>query len=621
MGTHLQNQVTLCRIAFEGMSPNYGGTMFIFDSQSQFFRHPQGGIKSNEIITFKIFVKRNINAPELLIEKRHDYDNVFYDKIKMQWISAEKSFDLYQVELSIKEYGNYYYSFIFNDEKSNDYELLIYDAGYSTPDWAKGGIIYHVFVDRFYRTKTIEKKDTIIRRWGETPHYLPDEKGEILNNDFFGGNLEGIKEKLPYIASLGISIIYLSPIFEAHSNHKYDTGDYHKIDPMFGNENSLKELINEADKNGIYVILDGVFSHTGDDSIYFNKYGRYNSTGAYESKDSPYYNWYTFNKWNDDYVSWWGIKTLPEINERDESYVNFVTGQNGVIDHWQKTGVMGWRLDVADELPDEFIDALRISVKKESKDALIIGEIWEFASNKYSYGKLRKYLLGKQLDSVTNYPLRHGIIEFVKNKDCNLLYETMNRIMETYPPETVDCLMNIIGTHDTERILTVLGNSIIPYSKEEMSKSKLSEKELKQGIKLLKIAVLLQMTLPGIPCIYYGDEAGLQGWKDPFNRRCYPWGNENKEIFDYYMLITKFRRKNKVLASGKYKCSVHDKEVFVFERFDYNEKLIVAVNLSQKEITLKFSENMIEYGKDRESNISNIEKENYIILTKKTTDI
>lgn len=588
--------------------------MYKFDSQSEFYRHPQGGIKSSKTITFKIFVKRSINAPELLIEKRYDYDSSFFNKIKMQWMYAERNYDLYQTELSIKECGHYYYSFVFNGEKSNDYELLIYDAAYSTPDWAKGGIIYHIFVDRFYRTKIIEKKGAVMRRWGETPHYLPDEKGEILNNDFFGGNLEGIKEKLPYIANLGVGIIYLSPIFEAYSNHKYDTGDYHKIDTMFGNENSLKELCREAEKHGICVILDGVFSHTGDDSIYFNKYGRYDSIGAYQSKDSPYFEWYTFKEWNNDYKSWWNIKTLPEINENNQSYIEFIMGKNGVLQHWQKAGVMGWRLDVADELPDEFIDALRTSVKKENKSPLIIGEVWEYASNKYSYGKLRKYLLGHQLDSVTNYPLRHGIIEFVKNKDCNLLYETLNRIMETYPPETVDCLMNIIGTHDTERILTVLGSSIIPYSKEEMSVSKLSEEELKQGVKLLKITVLLQMTLPGIPCIYYGDEAGLQGWKDPFNRRCYPWGNENTDILDYYMFITRFRRKSKVLASGKYKCLIHDKSVFVFQRFNDKEKIIIAVNLSNSEITLKLRETMTEYGKNKEGNIFSLEKENYLIL-------
>ncbi|MDD4089670.1 MAG: glycoside hydrolase family 13 protein [Tissierellia bacterium] len=587
--------------------------MFIFDSQSEFYRYPQGGIKSNEIITFKIMVNRSVRSPELLIEKRYDYDKAFHDKVKMDWISQEKNYDIYQVMLSIKEYGHYYYSFIFNEESSKDYELLIYDENYSTPNWAKGGIIYHIFVDRFFRYQIIKKKGAIIRNWGETPYYLPDKKGEILNNDFFGGNLDGIREKLSYIASLGVSIIYLSPIFEAYSNHKYDTGNYLKIDPMFGTENSLKKLIREAKKYGIYVILDGVFSHTGDDSIYFNKYGRYDSIGAYESKDSPYYGWYTFNNWNDDYVSWWGIKTLPEVNESNNSYVNFIAGKNGVVQYWQKVGVMGWRLDVADELPNEFIIALRNSIKS-NYDSLIIGEVWEDASNKYSYNKLKEYLCGKQLDSVTNYPLRNGIIEYVKNKDCTYLHHIMNKIMETYPPHTVNCLMNVLGTHDTKRILTILGSESVPSSRSEMAKSKLSYEELKQGSKLLKIAVLLQMTLPGIPCIYYGDEAGMEGWEDPFNRGCYPWGNENKDILDYYMFIARFRRQNNVLAAGKYKCLIHDKGVFVFERYDENEKIIIATNLSQKEITLKFKEDMIEYTNNIENNIFNIESEDYLIL-------
>ncbi|HHZ02504.1 MAG TPA: glycoside hydrolase family 13 protein [Tissierellia bacterium] len=589
--------------------------MYIFDPKSDFHRHPQGGIRSMSTITFRIFSKRNRPIPELLIEKREDYNKHLYKQVKMQWISLQKNYDLYQVQLLIEEYGHYYYSFIFGEEKSESYELLIYHENYSTPDWVKGGTIYHIFVDRFYRTKPLSKEGVLIRNWGETPHYLPNEKGEILNNDFFGGNLEGIKEKLPYIASLGVNIIYLSPIFEAYSNHKYDTGDYHKIDPMFGNEEILKELCEEAKKYGIYIILDGVFSHTGDNSIYFNKYGSYDSLGAYQSKDSPYYEWYTFNEWRDDYVCWWGIKTLPEVNENNESYVEFITGEKGVIQHWQKIGVMGWRLDVADELLDEFIKKLRSSIKKENKDTFIIGEVWEDASNKYAYGKLKGYLLGKQLDSVTNYPLRNGIIEYLKNKDCTLLYDTMSKIMETYPPPTVNCLMNILGTHDTERILTVLGSKSQPISKSEMAESRLTEEEIKEGIKLLKIATLLQFTLPGIPCIYYGDEVGLEGWIDPFNRRCYPWGRENKEILKHYLYLAKLRKEMKVLAEGKYRCLIHDKEIFVFERYNDKEKLIVAVNLLPRTITLKFKEKLKEWESNQKKNEFKLEKESYLVLS------
>ncbi|NLJ58722.1 MAG: glycoside hydrolase family 13 protein [Tissierellia bacterium] len=588
--------------------------MYIFDSRSDFYRYPQGGIKAKDEIRFKIFIKGNRPIPEILVEKRQDYYKHLHSKTKMQWISREKNYDLYEAQLSIKEYGHYYYSFIFGEEKSENYELLIYHENYLTPSWAKGGIIYHIFVDRFYRRKVIPKEGALIRNWGETPHYLPDEKGEILNNDFFGGNLEGIKEKLPYIASLGVSIIYLSPIFEAYSNHKYDTGDYHKIDPMFGEEDTLKELCHQAKKYGIYIILDGVFSHTGSNSIYFNKNASYHSLGAYQSKDSPYYEWYTFNKWNDNYVSWWGIETLPEINENNPSYIEFITGENGVIQHWQKLGVMGWRLDVADELPDEFLHTLRTSIKKEKEDRLIIGEVWEDAANKYSYNKLKGYLLGEQLDSVTNYPLRNGIIQYVKNKDCTLLYNTMNKIMETYPPYTINCLMNILGTHDTERILTVLGSKFLPSSKSQMAESKLSEEELKKGIKLLKIASLLQFTLPGIPCIYYGDEVGLEGWKDPFNRRCYPWGNENKEILNHYKFLAHLRRNN-IFREGEYKCLIHDRGIFVFERYKDTNRIVIAVNLSSEETTLKFEESIVDYMKNINSSEFIIDSNNFLILT------
>ncbi|MGB4437923.1 MAG: glycoside hydrolase family 13 protein [Sedimentibacter sp.] len=596
--------------------------MYIFDSQSEFFRFPQGGIKTNDKITLKIYIKRNcLCSPRLLIEKRHDYDKTIYKSISMEWIGAEKNYDLYKVDFSISEYGNYYYSFVFDENnKSMLYELLIYDKNYDTPDWIKGGIIYHIFVDRFYKTKILHKDGDIEIRadWGGIPHYLPDEAGEIKNNDFFGGNLEGIKEKLPYLLELGVTAIYLSPVFSAYSNHKYDTGDYFSVDPMFGSEIILSGLCTEAEKLGISVILDGVFSHTGINSIYFNKYGNYNSVGAYESKDSPYYDWYTFNNWNDDYACWWNIKTLPAINKKSKSYINFVTGENGVLKHWQDIGVKGWRLDVADELPNEFLNNLRTAVKSKDKEAYIVGEVWEDASNKFAYDKLKEYFCGNQLDSVTNYPLRDAIINYVKNKDCTLLYKTMNLIIEKYPPESVNCLMNILGTHDTERILTLLGSSEIPLNKYEMANMKLTKEQLREGTRLLKIASLLQMTLPGIPCIYYGDEAGVEGWKDPFNRACFPWGNENKEILNHYKYLAEFRKNNTIFAQEKYKCLVHDNGVFVYERFNEEAQIIIAINMSSRTSTLIFKDNMSEYGKCNNNNSFNLKSNEYLILQKIT---
>ncbi|MDW5299031.1 MAG: glycoside hydrolase family 13 protein [Sedimentibacter sp.] len=587
--------------------------MYIFDSQSEFFRFPQGGIKTNCEITFKIYVKRNLHcSPKILIEKRHDYDKILYKSINMEWIGAKKNYDLYKGVISIKEYGHYYYSFIFDENNcSKLYELLIYDVDYSTPHWIKGGIIYHIFVDRFYKKKTLHKDGDIEIRndWGGIPHYLPDENGKIINNDFFGGNLDGITEKLPYLSSLGVTAIYLSPIFEAYSNHKYDTGDYSSVDPMFGSENILSGLCSEAESLGISVILDGVFNHTGTDSIYFNKDGHYNSTGAFQSKESPYYDWYMFNKWNDDYVCWWNIKTLPAINKSSKSYINFIAGENGVLKHWQKIGVKGWRLDVADELPNEFLNNLRSAIKGIDKEAYIVGEVWEDASNKFAYSKLKEYFCGKQLDSVTNYPLRDAIINYVKNKDCSELYETMNMIIEKYPPQTVNCLMNVLGTHDTARILTLLGSSEVPLDKSEMACMNLTE-----GTKLLKIAVLLQMTLPGVPCIYYGDEAGVEGWSDPFNRTCYPWGNENQEIMNHYKYLAEFRKYNSIFSEGKYKCLVHDKGVFVFERYNEKNKIIVALNMNPNAITLCLNKSMKEYGTSYANNKYDLKSNEYMIL-------
>lgn len=591
--------------------------MFIFDSQSEFYRYPQGGVESGKLIYIKVYVKKSLPPPRIKIEKRMDYNSQLYKEVLMKWIGTEKAYDLYKAEFCINEAGNYFY-YIDMDENnySNPYELLIHKENFHTPEWVKGGIIYHIFVDRFYRENSLKKNMDIILRndWGAVPNHFPDTDGEIKNNDFFGGNLEGVKLKLPYLKNLGVTIIYLSPIFEAYSNHKYDVGNYLTVDPMFGNEESFKELCKEAEYLGMSIILDGVFSHTGINSMYFNKYGYYKSTGAYQSKDSPYYDWYIFNKWNDDYASWWGIRTLPTINKESKSFINFITGKTGVLSYWQKKGVKGWRLDVADELPNEFLTKLRYAVKEQENDAFIVGEVWEDASNKFSYGRLKEYFCGEQLDSVTNYPLKDAIIEFIKTKDCSLIYNTINSIIEKYPPQTVDCLMNILGTHDTVRILTVLGCINAPQSKNERAEYKLSSKELDKGVRLLKIASLLQYTLPGVPCVYYGDEAGVEGFEDPFNRACFPWGDENKEILRHYLFLGKLRKSSTVFVQGKYRCLVHDKGMFAFERFNDATRLIIAVNVSSNTVTLNLNENMKEYGKEAINNSFKIKCDEYLIL-------
>ncbi|MCL2798501.1 MAG: glycoside hydrolase family 13 protein, partial [Firmicutes bacterium] len=458
----------------------------------------------------------------------------------------------------------------------SEWQLTVYQQTHPAPSWNRGGMFYQIMPDRFCKgdlerflqsvgddplgatTKTVLKTDdggapngspptgnlaqipsayesrvpnheSRVHRedWFGTPEYRPDKSGKILNSDFFGGNLKGITQKLPYLKSLNVTCIYLNPIFEAASNHKYDTGSYRRIDPGFGTTDDLKELIKKAADLDIRVMLDGVFSHTGDDSVYFNKYGRYESVGAYQSKDSPYASWYTFRSHPDDYECWWGIQTLPNTVEQDCGFSEFINGEDGVIRSWTELGLGGWRLDVADELPDGFLDRAADAAKAKDPQVMVLGEVWEDASNKISYSKRRRYLQGGQLDSVTNYPFKEDIIHFIKTGDATKLAHTVNVLINNYPKHVLDNLMNLLGTHDTVRILTALGDSGKADTREQRANAKLLNPAA--VIQKLKMATVLQYTLPGCPCVYYGDEAGLEGFEDPFNRRCYPWGRENQE--------------------------------------------------------------------------------------------
>ncbi len=380
----------------------------------------------------------------------------------------------WSITLSISEIGLYYYTFsiekegfiscgyLETGELSNTpkgFLLTVYSKDYQTPEWFKGGVMYQIFPDRFCKQGTMpDIKGRIARDdWGGIPSYKPNEFGKVLNNDFFGGNFKGIESKLDYLQSLGVTTVYLNPVFEASSNHRYDTSDYKKIDPILGTETDFANLVNSAKQKGIRIILDGVFNHTGDDSVYFNKYGKYDSIGAYQSKDSPYYTWYSFHEFPDKYASWWGIDILPEVNEQSQEYQNFIFGEGGVLKKWLGFGIGGYRLDVADELPDFFLKKLRKSVKESNPNAIIIGEVWEDASNKIAYSKRREYLQGYELDSVMNYPLKEAIIGYIFNGSANHLLQAVRVLINHYPKQTLDCLMNILGTHGTARILTVLG--------------------------------------------------------------------------------------------------------------------------------------------------------------------
>ena len=475
---------------------------------------------------------------------------------------------------------------------ASDFQQTVYDKNFKTPDWLKGGIIYQIFPDRFYSSGT-EKHDVrpsrVMRRWGDEPFWREEQMNGIWNNDYFGGDLKGIEEKLLYLANLGVTCIYLNPIFEANSNHRYDTADYEKIDPLLGTEDDLKSLCKTArEQYGISIILDGVFSHTGCDSKYFNIYSNYDDVGAYNSKESPYYPWYKFINWPDEYHSWWGIKLLPEVIEETPEYREYICGKNGILRKWLKCGISGWRLDVADELPDVFLDDLRRAVKDENSEAVIIGEVWEDATTKLAYGERRRYLLGEQLDSVMNYPFADAVLNFVKFANADAFIDSVMSIIEKYPPQVTNVLMNHIGTHDTERAITRLaGENCEGYGRNwQHEHNKLSNYDYYRGVSMMKIASLIQYTLPGVPSLYYGDEIGMQGMKDPFNRACMDWYEPNTELHRWYKRLGEIRRGCKAFERGSFVPVYCSYKTVAYLRSGDNNEVLVAVNLDENAVDI-----------------------------------
>ena len=581
-----------------------------YNSRDLFFKDKFGSVQMGEEIHFRLVLPRSFCCTGTILMIRRDDEN-FIEK-PMTWAGmCGDDCEIWDITTSIDREGLYWYHFDYCSSygrssileimdgvggfvgsfgAKNDWQLTVYEKKFTTPDWLKGGIIYQIFPDRFYNSgkeKSNVPTDRVLRSdWGNEPEWKPTAQGKVLNNDFFGGDLKGIEEKLTYLKELGVNCIYLNPIFEAHSNHRYDTADYSKIDAILGTEDDFKSLCKSAKELGIHIILDGVFSHTGDDSVYFNKKGRYKTLGAYNSTESPYYNWYKFTNYPDKYQSWWGFETLPEVIEEGKEYREFINGEGGIVEKWLSLGADGFRLDVADELPDIFIDELRDRLKKTKHDALLMGEVWEDATTKHSYGYRRRYLLGKQFDSIMNYPFANAIIDFCKTGKAESFMSTIMRIVENYPKQCLDVMMNHIGTHDTERAITkIVGESCEYRDRAWQSCHKLSDEQYAEGVRLLKCATALQYTLPGVPSIYYGDEAGMQGYKDPFNRGCYPWGNENTELVEFYKALGTLRNNHSAFKKGDFLPVSYMLGCVAYRRKDENEDIIIIVNRNNHSIS------------------------------------
>ena len=476
-------------------------------------------------------------------------------------------------------------------ENVQSWQLTVYEESF-TPAWFGCGVVYQIFPDRFCRLELPDPAGmvgsrTIHENWSNLPDWRPDAQGEVRNCDFFGGSLQGILSKLDDLADFGVTVLYLNPIFESASNHRYNTADYRAIDPMLGTEDDFHHLCQEAKRRGIRVILDGVFNHTGSQSRYFNADGFYSDTGAAQSPDSPYYHWYSFHPWPADYDAWWGIRTLPAVREDAPDYRNFIIrGQDSVVRHWLRAGASGWRLDVADELPDDFIGEIRTAMEETAPDSFLLGEVWEDATTKIAYSMRRRYLLGQELHGVMNYPFRTALIAYLLGGDADEFRETLESLRENYPPHAFYSLMNFLSTHDTPRILTVLGADHVPDSKEERAVFRLSPARRQLGLKRLRLAALVLFTFPGAPTVYYGDEAGMEGWEDPFNRAGYPWGQEDSELKSFFSKLAHLRREQPALQTGQLHWRWTAGSLLVFARELDGQLLTTVVNAADIPQTL-----------------------------------
>lgn len=589
------------------------------NSQDKKFRDPFGAVICGSEITLRFAVNNAPSPPDVFLRIWTDSEG---EKLFPMQQDGEYGLIIYSASIALPEKPQLlWYSFIirckndtvyYGNRPDNlggegqeysalppSYQITVYSP-YEAPEWYRSSIAYQIFPDRFNRGDDwIERTSDCLRRdenrsgpcrilrqsWSDSPRYGKDRHGSITHWDFFGGTLKGITEKLGYLESLGIGTIYLNPIFESSSNHRYDTADYTKIDPRLGDEESFRELCCEAEKRGIYIILDGVFNHAGDDSVYFDRYGNYGSHGAWARPDSPYSSWFKFaDSENREYESWWGVSDLPAFNKDEPEYKNFIYGgRDSIIRRWIDLGARGWRLDVADELPDEFIKGIKSAITSTGTDSVLLGEVWEDASNKISYGSLRPYLLGDELDSVMNYPLRSAFIDFLKGRSSSqYISRRIMSLFENYPRPAFYANFNIIGSHDRIRILTLLGSDADEDNPDikNSPESHLSDSgNYDLALKRLWLLTLLQMTMPGVPCIYYGDEAGMQGGADPYNRGTFPWGHEDKNASAIYRSAVSLRKEWSVFTDGEFLVIPFDSsDVFGFKRYNDKDEVYVLIN-------------------------------------------
>lgn len=572
----------------------------LFCSRDPRYKNPTGTLTPGEDCRLRLDIPASCQTREVSCQFEQENGRPAFSAA-LALSRTEGPYEIYEGSFQIPEPGLLFYYFrittanesfsLFrqgddtNMETGDRWQVSCIPADFVTPDWAKGAVMYQIFPDRFFKSGDPDltgklQPYTVHRNWHEEVSWQPTPEGLVLNNDFFGGNFRGIREKLPYLSDMGVEILYLNPISKAFSSHRYDTCDYKTPDPMLGTEEDFAELCRAAHDRGIRIVLDGVYSHTGSRSIYFDKNHEFGG-GAVSDPNSPYRNWYQFHHYPDSYNCWWNFDTLPCVNKMDPGFLDYVIdGEDSVVAHWLRLGADGFRLDVADELPDEFILRLKRRIRAIRPDALLIGEVWEDASNKIAYSRRRRYFVDGELDSVMNYPFRTAILHFIKAVDDGRgLKETVLSIVENYPPQVLPCLMNSLGTHDTLRILTALVDDF-DGSRAEKAARRLSMQQMILAKERLRMASFLQFTLPGSPCVYYGDEAGMEGYADPFNRRPYPWGAEDGDLLEHYRRLTALRREIPALRRGEIRFFQAKNRMLGFTRELEGQRIRIYINRS-----------------------------------------
>jgi glycosidase len=552
--------------------------MFQFDSFTD--RRPFGAVQKGTAVTLTAQADGVVTQATLVIMPDEHCD-------QMQSLPMTKSPNGYTVTFTPPNAGLWFYHFELQSDNGRErfgavgggfgglgqlypenvdvvnYQMTVVTAFDPVPAWYQNARFYHIFVDRFNNgnadghVNAPKENSFLYGRKTDRPMYIRGNDGEIIRWDFYGGNLTGIQQNLPLLAARGINALYLSPIFQARSNHRYDTGDYFAIDEVLGSLHDFKQFLAAAHQLGMHVILDGVFNHVGADSRYFNAVNEYSDVGAANSLDSPYASWFSFKRFPDDYNSWWGVKDLPAINKDNQDFHDFIAAKKGsVISYWTDLGVDGWRLDVADELMDDFIRQIR-STLDQFPERVLIGEVWEDASNKQAYGKRRQYFEGGELNAVMNYPLRSMLIDLTNGQlNAAGFVRQLMTLKENYPTNAFAFNFNNIGSHDTPRILTMLDGDR----------------------RKLQFIVSLFYWLPGVPCLYYGDEAGLTGGKDPDNRAFYPWGHEDQAVLDIYQIALQTRIDQPALAAGAAFFPFTFEDSFGFVRQNDTQTLVVLAN-------------------------------------------